>query len=152
MVVLNMWIKATGCAVIVCGALACATYGPAAGPEAPEAPRPEPDVVVHVIAERFLFTPSEITVEAGTTLEIRITSEDTDHGFRIVGAGDIDVVVPKRGRGEATVTFVATEPGEYRFECSQVCGAGHNYMRGVIRVTPPSADEETPDRQGGGSR
>jgi cytochrome c oxidase subunit 2 len=119
--------------LVLAGALACVTTQTAAPPPAPAGP--PADRVVHVVAERFLFTPSEITVAAGTRLEIRLTSEDTDHGFRIVGPGDIDVVIPKRGRGEAVVVFEANEPGDYRFECSQLCGAGHSYMRGRIRVT-----------------
>ena len=44
--------------------------------------------------------------KAGTTLEIRLRSDDTAHGFRIVGT-DVDVELPKRGRGVATVTFHA---------------------------------------------
>ena len=143
-VVLIMRLKVIVCSVILCGALACASVRPATVQET-TTPRPEPDRVVHVIAERFLFTPSQITVEAGTTLEIRLTSEDTDHGFRIVGPGDINVAIPKRGRGEAIATFEATEPGEYRFECSRVCGASHNYMSGVIRVTPSSTEQAASD-------
>lgn len=86
--------------------------------------------VVEITAERFSFTPSEIRVKAGTRLEIRLRSEDTAHGFRIVGT-DIDLELAKRGRGVKTVTF---EPaaGRYTFECSQLCGAGHEFMRGVI--------------------
>lgn len=86
--------------------------------------------VVEITAERFTFTPSEIRVKAGTHLEIRLRSEDTAHGFRIVGT-DIDLELAKRGRGVKTVTF---EPaaGRYTFECSQLCGAGHEFMRGVI--------------------
>lgn len=138
MVVLMMWGKATVCSLFLGGALACAALQvPESTPEIPP-DAPEPDRVVHVTAERFLFTPSEITVEAGTVLEIRLTSEDTDHGFRIAGANGVDVVIPKRGRGEAVTRFTPTEPGEYRFTCSRICGAGHNYMRGVIRVTAPA--------------
>jgi cytochrome c oxidase subunit 2 len=86
--------------------------------------------VVEITAERFSFTPSEIRVKAGTRLEIRLRSEDTAHGFRIVGT-DIDLELAKRGRGVKTVAF---EPavGRYTFECSQLCGAGHEFMRGVI--------------------
>jgi len=89
--------------------------------------------VVEVRAERFSFNPSEIRVKAGTTLEIRLTSEDTMHGFRIVGT-DVDIELPKRGRGTATVVF-APAAGRYVFECSQLCGAGHDFMRGVIIAT-----------------
>jgi heme/copper-type cytochrome/quinol oxidase subunit 2 len=60
-----------------------------------------------------------------------LQSEDTDHGFRIVGT-DVNVIVPKRGRGTATVTFEPPQPGRYVFECSKLCGAGHSFMRGAI--------------------
>ena len=95
--------------------------------------------VIHVVAERFNFTPSTITVDQGTSVELRISSDDTDHGFKLVGLGDdINIEIPKRGRGEAKVTFVATEPGSYRFECSRICGAGHGFMHGTVRVRPRS--------------
>ena len=104
-----------------------------AGVSAQSAP---PKKVVHVVAERFSFTPSQITVTAGTVIEIRLTSEDTAHGFRIAGPTGVDVTIPKRNRGEMVVTFEATEPGNYVFECSRMCGAGHSFMRGRIRVRP----------------
>lgn len=93
-----------------------------------------PVETVEIRVERFSFTPSEIRIAAGTTVELRIRSEDTDHGFRVIGS-DIDIVVPKRGRGTATVRFRAESPGEYVFECSKLCGAGHSFMRGAIVVT-----------------
>jgi plastocyanin len=90
---------------------------------------PEPRII-EISAERFSFNPSEIRVKAGTTLEIRLTSEDTMHGFHIVGT-DINLELPKRGRGVASVTFQPTS-GRYEFQCSRLCGAGHSFMRGVI--------------------
>ena len=86
--------------------------------------------VIEISAERFSFNPSEIRVKAGTKLEIRLTSEDTMHGFHIVGT-DINLELPKRGRGIASVTFQPTT-GRYEFQCSRLCGAGHSFMRGVI--------------------
>lgn len=126
------------CSLLLGTALACASLQPEPEQEPTPEVGPPADRVVHVVAERFLFTPALITVEVGTTLEIRLTSEDTDHGFRIVGSDDIDVTIPKRGRGEARAVFEATQAGEYRFQCSRVCGAGHSYMSGVIRVTEPA--------------
>jgi cytochrome c oxidase subunit 2 len=90
--------------------------------------------IVDVTAERFSFTPSEIKVKAGTAVEIRLRSDDTDHGFRVPSA-QIDVRIPKRNRGTITVRFDADKPGRYAFECSHVCGAGHSFMRGTIVVT-----------------
>jgi cytochrome c oxidase subunit 2 len=86
--------------------------------------------VIDIAAERFAFTPSEIRVKAGTPLEIRLQSDDTAHGFHIVGT-DVDIELPKRGRGVATVNF-QPRAGRYTFECSRICGAGHEFMRGVL--------------------
>ncbi len=93
---------------------------------------PQP-LVVPVLAERFSFTPSRIRVPVGVPVELRIRSQDTLHGFRIVGR-EVNVAVPKRRQGEAVVLFEAQTPGRYRFECSRLCGAGHHFMRGEIVV------------------
>jgi cytochrome c oxidase subunit 2 len=88
--------------------------------------------VIDIVAERFRFTPSEVRVKAGTPLVIQLRSEDTTHGFHLVGT-DVDLEIPSRG-GEATVMF-RPEAGRYTFECSRLCGAGHSFMRGVIIAT-----------------
>jgi cytochrome c oxidase subunit 2 len=90
-----------------------------------------PPQVVEIDAERFSFSPSELRVKADTPIEIRLRSDDTDHGFRIIGT-DVNVTIPKRGKGTKILTFLAPKPGRYVFECSKVCGAGHAFMRGVL--------------------
>jgi heme/copper-type cytochrome/quinol oxidase subunit 2 len=87
--------------------------------------------VVDIVVERFSFTPSEFHVSAGMPVEIRLRSDDTDHGFRIVGT-NVNVTIPKRGKGVATVIFQPPAAGKYVFECSKLCGAGHAFMRGQI--------------------
>jgi cytochrome c oxidase subunit 2 len=89
--------------------------------------------VVRVVAERFTFTPSQIKVKRGAVVEFRLRSDDTNHGFHIVGS-NANVIIPKRGRGEATLVFEADAAGHYTFECSKMCGAGHSFMRGSITV------------------
>jgi cytochrome c oxidase subunit 2 len=93
---------------------------------------------VDVAAERFSFTPSEIRTTVGTTLRIRLQSDDTAHGFRIIGT-NVNIEIPKRGRGTTTVTFTPEAAGRYTFECSKLCGAGHSFMRGVIIVDEAEA-------------
>ena len=90
--------------------------------------------VIEITAERFSFSPSEIRVTTGTTYEIRLRSDDTAHGFRIIGT-DVDIELPKRGQGVASVSYTPAAAGRYTFECSRVCGAGHSFMRGVIVVS-----------------
>jgi cytochrome c oxidase subunit II len=87
--------------------------------------------VVDIVVERFSFTPSEFHVQAGMPVEIRLRSDDTDHGFRIVGT-NVNITIPKRGKGIATVIFEPPAAGKYVFECSKLCGAGHAFMRGTI--------------------
>ena len=103
---------------------------PSAGKQAlnPSGPR-----VIRVSAERFAFTPSEIVVERGTVIEFHLTSDDTDHGFRIVGS-DVNAEIPKRRRGEAVVKYVADTVGRFVIECSRPCGAGHTAMRATLVV------------------
>jgi cytochrome c oxidase subunit 2 len=97
--------------------------------------------VIHVKAERFTFTPSRIVVEPGERIELRLSSDDTAHGFRVQGT-DINVVVPKRGMKETIVTFTAPAPGRYPFECTRMCGAGHNFMRGELIVRERSGAKQ----------
>jgi cytochrome c oxidase subunit 2 len=97
----------------------------------PEAEKP--DRVIRVIAERFTFVPSEIRLRQGEVVELRIRSLDTNHGFFLRDAG-VNVIVPKRGKGDARILFRAQKKGVFPFECSKACGAGHTIMRGRIVV------------------
>ena len=110
--------------IAVAGAITCVTAAPA---------RSQQRRVIRITAERFSFTPSEIVLNAGEEVEFRLKSDDTSHGFRVAGQG-VNVAIPKRGRDELSVPFKAPEPGRYTFECSRMCGAGHNFMRGVLVV------------------
>ena len=114
-----------GCLIFVVAGLAAS-----ARPAATAAPQAKPQVI-DIDAERFSFTPSEFRVKADAPVELRLRSDDTNHGFRILGT-DINVTIPKRGKGTMTVTFVPPQPGRYVFECSKVCGAGHAFMRGTL--------------------
>ena len=96
--------------------------------------------IIEVTAERFEFWPTEIDVVEGEPIVIRLRSDDTLHGFRIVGAGT-NVLIPKRGKGFAEAKLPGLKAGRYTFECSRLCGAGHNFMRGVLVVR---AAEERP--------
>ena len=133
----------------VAAAVAGPSGSPEGGQEAVRGPAAGERRVVRILAERFSFTPSEIRVPRGVVLELRIRSDDTMHGFRIVGR-NVNLLVPKRRQGEAVVVFEAAEPGRYEFECSRLCGAGHNFMRGAIVVEEPAI--EARGRRPGGAR
>jgi cytochrome c oxidase subunit 2 len=115
--------------------LALAAGGDAFAVQSQQPERP----IVRVTAERFSFTPSRITLQVGDEVEIRLTSQDTAHGFKLVGT-DTEIVIPKRGAGETSVVFKAEKAGRWTFECHRLCGAGHNFMRGEIVVKPRGGD------------
>jgi len=92
-----------------------------------------PARTIAITAERFVFTPSKIRMKQGEVVEFILTSEDTEHGFLVPGTS-IHAIIPPRGKGELRVKFVANRKGEFSFECSRACGAGHNLMRGSIVV------------------
>lgn len=94
-----------------------------------------PERRVAVVAERFSFVPSRIKVKRGETVVFVLTSEDTYHGFRIREL-NVNVLIPPQGKGEKKVTVTFAKAGEFVFECSRACGAGHNGMRGLIVVEP----------------
>ena len=89
--------------------------------------------MVSIVTERFAFSPSRIRVKQGSLVELVVTSDDTDHGFRLPGA-NVDVAIPQQGKGEVRIRFLANKKGVFPFECSRPCGAGHNLMRGSIEV------------------
>ena len=93
----------------------------------------KPDRVVSILAERFTYNPSQVTVKQGELIEFVLSSDDTDHGFKLAAAG-IDIAIPPQGRPAARVRFLAREKGTFAFECSRPCGAGHHLMRGRLVV------------------
>jgi cytochrome c oxidase subunit 2 len=121
---------------VVVGVALVASPGQAPAVQAP-GPR-----VIEVTAERFEFWPSEIAIDEGEEVELRVHSEDTLHGFRLVGT-NTNLQVPKRGKGYAVARLTGMAAGSYTFECSRMCGAGHNFMRGVLVVRRP-AGRSTP--------
>jgi len=137
-VLMRMRMKLARFALLL-SALCVATLSVGAGQDRGSGRPPDAVKTIDITAERFSFTPSEIRTTVGTTLEIRLTSDDTAHGFRIVGS-NVDIELPKRGKGRATVTFTPDRAGRYTFECSRLCGAGHEFMRGVIVVSEASSE------------
>ena len=124
--VVRAWLAA--CLFGAAGALSVATFAETPAPE-----KPDVDRTINIVAERFTFVPSVVTLKYGETVELRLRSLDTNHGFAIPEAG-VNVIVPKRGGGEARILFRANERGEFPFLCSKACGAGHTMMRGRIVV------------------
>lgn len=84
-----------------------------------------------VTASQFSYSPSTITVNAGDTVKLHLTSSDTTHGFSLPDFNVSKTLTP----GSTTdVEFVAGTAGTYTYSCSVVCGAGHAGMKGTLTV------------------
>jgi cytochrome c oxidase subunit 2 len=102
--------------------------GLAGGVRAAEAPK-----VIVVSAKRFEFTPKEITLKAGETVKLQLTTEDVVHGFFVKPLGIDEVIVP----GKMTEVVVTPKTaGRYTTICDHFCGAGHGGMKMTIVVEP----------------
>lgn len=104
--------------------------------------------VIDMTAKKYVFNPSPIHVKKGTKVQLRITSTDHTHGFKInlypdggdtKGAPGLEFTTPedcwKLPKGQAiTIEFVAKTPGHYPFKCCKFCGFGHMGMKGELIV------------------
>ncbi len=84
-----------------------------------------------IVAQAFVFTPSEITVPAGAEVTFLIASKDVIHGFMIPRTTVNAMVIP----GQVTeVTYSFDEAGEHQIICHEFCGIGHHQMYGKVVV------------------
>jgi nitrous-oxide reductase len=94
-------------------------------------------VDVYMTAIRSHFTPDQIEVEQGDTVNIHITnletSEDTTHGFT-VNMFNVDLSL-EPGKHE-NVSFVADTAGVFPMYCTEFCSALHLEMAGYLLVKP----------------
>ena len=82
-------------------------------------------------ARQFAYSPEELKVNRGDTVTIQLVSTDVVHGLYIDGYG----VSVEADPGQTTaITFVADEPGSFRFRCNVTCGAMHPFMIGKFTV------------------
>ncbi|MBI5725158.1 MAG: cupredoxin domain-containing protein [Planctomycetes bacterium] len=96
----------------------------------PERPRE-----ITIVAKRFEFNPSTITLRHGELVTLRLESLDVTHGLYLDG---YDVQTKARPGVVGKVTFRADKPGRFSFRCSETCGEFHPYMIGYLSVTPNS--------------
>jgi cytochrome c oxidase subunit 2 len=89
-------------------------------------------VEIKVTARQFGFEPKLITVEKGKPVRLLITSVDVQHGFAIEELG-----INKKLKANAVTVVEFTPPrvGRFPFECSVMCGSGHDEMTGELVVT-----------------
>lgn len=86
---------------------------------------------IEITAERFQYSPSEITVKKGEVIVLVLKSADVAHGLHINGL-NIDMKV----KAEATteVQFRPKRTGDFSGHCTTFCGPGHGSMKFKVHV------------------
>jgi cytochrome c oxidase subunit 2 len=114
------------------------------------------EVVIDVLTYQwgYEFHYSDASVTTGTRVAIpvdrdvrfRLESADVIHSFFVPQLGLKQDVFP----GQRTVIRThATETGEYRLYCAELCGAGHARMQGTVVVLETGAYEDWLNRRAG---
>jgi len=106
--------------------------------------------VIEVTAKKYEYAPSPIRVKQGIKIQLRITSLDKTHGFKInlypdgshakgapglVLSANEDCFRLETGT-PTVVELVGHTPGTYSFHCCNRCGLGHGGMKGQLTVEP----------------
>ena len=87
---------------------------------------------ITITAQRFYFSPNEITVTKGEEVTLIIQSKDVSHGLVIEDLGVKTQV--KKGQS-AEVKFTPQTVGTFSGKCAHFCGKGHGSMTFTVHVT-----------------
>ncbi len=86
---------------------------------------------VDVVAKRFSFEPSEITLKKGQPVLLVLKNADTAHGLRF---RELNVDVRAAAGGTGQVEFTPDKVGDFIGHCSVFCGSGHGSMSLTLHV------------------
>nr|WNH20441.1 cytochrome c oxidase subunit II [Schultzidia johnstonensis] len=82
---------------------------------------------------RLLETDHRMVVPMDSPVRILVTAEDVLHSWTVPALGVKMDAVP--GRLNQTA-FIASRPGVYYGQCSEICGANHSFMPIVVEAVP----------------
>lgn len=91
------------------------------------------EVIVPIEASQYAYEPNVIEVHLGQRVILELSSMDVVHGIYLDGY-DLEVTADP---GQTTrLSFIADQPGSFRFRCSVTCGPLHPFMIGKMQVLP----------------
>lgn len=87
--------------------------------------------VIRVEASSFEYDPAVVRVNPGDHVTLEVAATDVVHGLYLDG---YDQAVTADPGQTARLSFVADQPGVFRFRCSVTCGPLHPFMIGKLYV------------------
>ncbi len=91
------------------------------------------DRKIRIEASTSQFNPAIVQVNPGDRVTIELVSTDVVHGFSLDNYNFSLTADPGQ---TATGTFIASQPGVFRFRCPVPCGNLHPFMIGEMKVGP----------------
>ncbi len=86
---------------------------------------------IQVVAKRFAYVPSEVTLKKGEPVVLVLTSLDVPHGLKFAEL-NLDTEIKKSGPSE--LAFTPAQTGDFVGHCSRFCGSGHGSMTLTLHV------------------
>jgi len=86
---------------------------------------------IKILAKRWDYTPSEVTLKKGVPVVIVLTSKDADHGLKLK---ELNLNIKAKKGQTSEGAFTPTVAGAFTGQCSVFCGSGHGSMKLVVHV------------------
>jgi cytochrome c oxidase subunit 2 len=86
---------------------------------------------LHYVARMWKFEPEDITLPAGSTVDIYLSAADVTHGLIILGT-NLNLMAVPGVVNYARVKF--DKPRSYQLLCHGFCGTGHDQMAAELHV------------------
>ena len=86
---------------------------------------------LHYVARMWKFEPEDVTVPAGSTVDIYLSAADVTHGLILLGT-NLNLMSVPGVVNYARVKF--DKPRVYQLLCHEFCGTGHDRMAAELHV------------------
>lgn len=97
----------------------------------PAVPAAAPEDIT-ITASNWKFAPSAITLHAGRTTHLHLTSSSGVHGIQSADLGiPLTTILPGK---TVTIAVTPSKPGTYVLHCAIMCGPGHATMAFTVTV------------------
>jgi cytochrome c oxidase subunit 2 len=97
----------------------------------PHRTRAQEPRVINITAQRFEFTPNQITLKKGEPVQLVLTSKDVTHGFFLRPLKIDEIIEPGK---QTVVNLTPQTTGTFLLICDHFCGVGHAGMNMKVVV------------------